>query len=233
MAKAVWPPRKLVWVDIETTGLDPVTDVILEVGVVVTDTDLKILAGPNSWVINPGILPEMDGFVLKMHTENGLLDEMNDPDIAVKPHQANNYVIKWLRTFGAEPSESPMFGSSVHFDRKFLNVHYPEIEEYFHYRNFDVSTLKCAHDMWDKTTMKPPTQKKAHRAAGDVLDTLREAHAYKDIWFAPLNSKLGDVTLPFTSKPGKAGTGGTIAPGSSPWGRRTSDVTWEDGHTTS
>lgn len=180
-------PSKLTWIDIETTGLTPHLDVILEVGFVVTDHGL-VPEAHESWVISHPTMPEMDPFVVKMHTENGLLSEIAavDPKQSYRMTDANNLMMAWLREHAAP--NSPMCGSSVHFDRAFMKVHFPEVEEFFHYRNLDISTLKIVHELWG-ADLNPPSPRKEHRVISDIRDTLEEALAYNAAWFN--ESRLG------------------------------------------
>lgn len=165
-------------IDLETTGLDYDKCCIIEVGIVVADADLNPVAS-QAWLVHPTTdMSEMDDFVRDMHTTNGLLEDLENglghPDWAVEWR-----VLAWLSGLGLEPGTFPMFGSSIGFDRRMLSVHMPRLEEWFHYRNIDMSTIKEVAKIWRPDLKWKPKGSKAHRSVDDCLATLDEARYYK------------------------------------------------------
>ena len=132
----------LVWMDLEMTGLDPATDVIVEIATVVTDDELDIVAeGPDLVIHQPDeALAAMDPVVNEMHTRSGLLDAIRTSDISLA--DAGAATLAFIRTHAPEPRSVPLCGNSIGTDRRFLAAYLPEIEDYLHYRSIDVSAVK-------------------------------------------------------------------------------------------
>lgn len=177
--------EQLMWLDIETTGLDPIRNVILEVGLVVTDLDLKPL-DEMSVVIFEGYYPDhfrnLDPFIRSMHMKNGLIKESHEHGITLR--EAQEKIEAFLLSHEVNPSLDPPCGSSVHFDRNFISEHMPEVDEMFHYRNIDISTMKELCRRYNPALFaKAPVLDKElvlHRAIPDIRDTLGEAKFYLD-----------------------------------------------------
>lgn len=169
---------KFVWVDIETTGLDSEKEVILELGLTVTNDSLEILRCFSSVVwADSFVVGNAGPEVFQMHRQSGLLDEIpSAPGLEWVQKQA----LAFLSGQGLNPGEHPMCGSSVHFDRQFLKVHMPLLEEWFFYRNIDVSTLKELIKVWSpELTLNAPAALKMHRAGADLEDTINELRFYR------------------------------------------------------
>lgn len=172
----------LVWVDIETTGLRHTRDEILELGLTITDSQLKPIAS-NSWTIKQyeGWEKEVEPFIADMHTSSGLVKEVETAFL--NKTQVEGAALSFLRPYPR--GVIPMAGSSVQFDRKFLSYQMPDLEEWFHYRNVDVSTIKELVKRWaPEVAEKLPEGTKAHRALPDIFDSIEElkyyrAHAFK------------------------------------------------------
>ncbi len=164
------------WVDIETTGLNDLEDVVLEVAVVVTDPELNILDKIETLVtyadLNLGLLSD---FVKQMHTENGLISELKCAYIPLSV--AERKLIDFFSKYFPELNP-PMCGSGVHFDRRFLNQAMPALASRFHYRNIDVSTVRRLIRDW-LPDVTPYVQPLKHRAMPDVLDSIAELKYYK------------------------------------------------------
>lgn len=175
---------RLVWIDIETTGLDPDLDELMEVGVVVTTEDLRIV-GEYSEVlrVGDGATKLMHPSVHAMHTKNGLISECRSAHRTLS--QAEQGIVAWLERF-VESDTSPMCGSSVHFDRSFLKVNMPYVVEFCTYRNIDVSTVKELCARWwphsEAWKVKPEANKK-HRAVPDLYDSIAELKFFKEHFF--------------------------------------------------
>jgi oligoribonuclease len=170
---------RLVWLDLETTGLIPERDVVLEYACLVTDPELvPVDEGVSAVVHLPATgIPEMADHVREMHTRSGLLDEVAAS--ATTPQEARSAVLEYIR--GHVPlGSAPMAGSSIRFDRQFLARHAPEIDEACHYRIVDVSTVKELTRRWYPLVYRqlPPIYR-AHRAMVDVHASIRELSFYR------------------------------------------------------
>lgn len=178
-------PATLAWVDIETTGLSPQTDVILEIGMVLTDNHLNIVA-EKSFVINPGVetsvlYDQSNAFVRELHTRNCLWSSLAG---GVSLAYAEAELIAFMREHGLGTPEvgqtaTPMAGSSVHFDRGFIEGSMPLLGGEFHYRNLDVSTIKeLLNRIAPHVTESRPTANGEHRALPDLHDSITELRHY-------------------------------------------------------
>jgi oligoribonuclease len=168
----------LFWVDMEFTGLDVERDVVLEIACLVTDNDLNIVAlGPEIAVHQPeDVLSGMDEWNARTHAETGLLKRVRESGHTVG--MAEGVVLDFLRAH-VEPRASPLCGNSVHVDRMFLRRHMPEVEEYVHYRNVDVSTIKELCRRWYPDL--PAFEKKgSHKAMEDIMGSVEELRHYRD-----------------------------------------------------
>jgi oligoribonuclease len=187
----------LLWVDLETTGLDERCGAILEIAALLTDDQFEnVVEGP-SLVVDPSFVgwqDMMDPYVREMHTKNGLI-----ADIAagkgVRMHEAEMQVRAFVedhaqRVKGVGPEgwtplhQVPLAGSSVHFDRRFMRHHTPEFERALNYRCFDVSTLKLACQAFAPhlAASRKRSENIAHRAMADIKESLAEARFYRDVF---------------------------------------------------
>lgn len=173
-------------VDIETTGLSEHTDLILEVGALLTDDQLEVIGQANFILETPSSnLKNLDPVVQEMHEKSRLLDLIKENRTA-PGYQVDKLLVKWLEDNNA--TGLPMCGSSVHFDRAFLKKRLPLFEACFHYRNIDVSTLKEVCNRWlpEGDLEKRPEPKKLHRALPDCEDTIEELKFYYRTLFGGL-----------------------------------------------
>jgi oligoribonuclease len=176
-------PKLLIWIDLEMSGLDPECERILEIAVILTDRDLQIVEQLPSIVVHQDVtlLERMDEWNSTQHRKTGLYEEVLTS--TVHEAEAEQTVLQALQK-NLSAGESPMCGSSVHQDRRFLRRYMPELHEFFHYRNIDVSTVRSLAKYWRPTLppqYKPgPTQ---HRAASDIRDSINELAFYRDRFF--------------------------------------------------
>lgn len=170
----------LVWIDLETTGLDPRRHHIVEIATVITDKDLNILAEGPDLVIHPGgkELANISEWSEKNFSKSGLLKEIKESSITTK--EAETKTLEFIREY-VDKKKSPLCGSSIHVDRFFLFHHMPEIEDYVHYRNIDVSSLKELARRWQPELLeKSPKKEKAHRALSDIKESIEELKYYRE-----------------------------------------------------
>jgi oligoribonuclease len=176
----------LVWMDLEMTGLDPATDVIVEIATVVTDDQLDIVAeGPDLVIHQPDdVLATMDPVVNEMHTRSGLLDAIRTSDISLA--DAGAATLAFIRTNAPEPRSVPLCGNSIGTDRRFLAAYLPEIEDYLHYRSIDVSAVKELVRRWyPKLAQARPQKVGLHRALDDIKESIEELRYYRQRVFVP------------------------------------------------
>ena len=170
--------NNLIWIDLEMTGLDTFLDVIIEIATVVTDKDLnKIAEGPVIAIHQPdSVLNAMDEWNLTHHGNSGLIKRVQESDYSVE--QAETETIEFLEEF-VPKGVSPMCGNSICQDRRFMAREMPMLEEYFHYRNLDVSTLKELTARWKPEVLDGYTKKGAHLALDDILESIEELQFYR------------------------------------------------------
>jgi oligoribonuclease len=176
----------LVWMDLEMTGLDPTTDVIVELATVVTNDELEIVAeGPDIVVHQPDeFLARMDPVVVEMHTKSGLLDAIRASDVSLA--DAGAATLEFVRTHAPEPRTVPLCGNSIGTDRRFLATYLPEIEAHLHYRSIDVSSIKELVRRWyPKLAQTRPQKVGLHRALDDIRESIEELRYYRDRVFVP------------------------------------------------
>ncbi|PXX99836.1 oligoribonuclease [Halomonas sp. LBP4] len=173
-------PRKqrLVWIDLEMTGLDPNRERIIEIATLVTDNDLNLVAeGPVIAVHQPaGLLDAMDDWNQKTHGESGLAERVKES--TTDTAEAERRTLEFLREH-VEPGTSPMCGNSVHQDRRFLEREMPELLAFFHYRNLDVSTLKELAKRWNPGALAGFSKRNAHLALDDIRESIAELAHYR------------------------------------------------------
>ncbi|MDY7115655.1 oligoribonuclease [Halomonas sp. SSL-5] len=174
-------PRKqrLVWIDLEMTGLDPEKERIIEVATLVTDAELNVVAeGPVIAVKQPDdLLEAMDEWCTKTHGESGLTARVQASDIDTA--EAERRTLEFLREH-VDAGVSPMCGNSVHQDRRFLEREMPELLAFFHYRNLDVSTLKELAKRWNPGAMAGFKKRNVHLAMDDIKESIAELAHYRE-----------------------------------------------------
>jgi oligoribonuclease len=175
---------RLIWIDLEMTGLKPDEDTIIEIATVVTDRDLNVLAeGPELAIWQPEVaLQRMDDWNQRQHGGSGLLQRVRASQ--VKLEDAERSTLQFLANHVTAGS-SPMCGNSICQDRRFLARHMPELERFFHYRNLDVSTLKELARRWLPAVAAGVIKDSTHRALADVHDSIAELRHYRAHMFVP------------------------------------------------
>lgn len=177
------PPAPLVWVDMEMSGLDPETCVILEIAVIVTTGELEEIAeGPDLVLHQPeSVLAAMDEWNTEHHGKSGLSDRVRQSTISLAA--AEDQVLRFLQPL-TQPGASPLCGNSVHMDRAFMVRYMPRLTAHLHYRNIDVSTLKELVRRW-YPAVPIPTKREAHRALSDIRESIDELRFYRSKVFRP------------------------------------------------
>ncbi len=176
---------RLVWIDLEMTGLVPERDEICEIACIVTDGELNELDEGITLVVRPSDAPlaAMDDVVVRMHTESGLLAEIPD---GITVDEAQAQVLAYVRGHVPEARKAPLAGSSVYVDRGFLARYMPELDGHLHYRLVDVSSVKELTKRWyPRVFFATPEKRGNHRALGDIRDSIAELRYYRDAVFVP------------------------------------------------
>jgi oligoribonuclease len=172
--------------DLEMTGLDHDTDVIVEIATIVTDDDLAIVAeGPDLVVhVDEDALARMGDVVRTMHTSSGLLAQIRASTVDLA--DAGAQTLAFIREHVPEPRTVPLCGNSIGTDRRFLARWLPEIEEYLHYRSVDVSSVKELAKRWfPESVAKAPGKHGSHRALDDIRESIAELRYYREAVFRP------------------------------------------------
>lgn len=167
-----------VWLDLEMTGLDEETCAILQVAMIITDTNLKTLAEIEMAIWQPeSVLARMIPIVRSMHTKNGLLDRVRTSDLSVEQAEA-----ELLRILSPRVAfkQGVLAGNSIYVDRRFLRRYMPSFETYLHYQQIDVSSLKLLSHAWLGPKGQPPKKVSAHTALSDIKDSIEELSFYKN-----------------------------------------------------
>jgi len=172
----------LIWIDLEMTGLDPDTDVIIEIATIVTDSALNVLAeGPSLVVHQPdSILNNMNEWCISQHGKSGLTQRVRESKMSIE--QAEQQTIEFVSQFVAQ-GKSPICGNSIGQDRRFLVREMPTLEEYFHYRNLDVSSVKEIARRWKPELLAGLKKNGSHLAMQDIKDSIEELRYYRDHFF--------------------------------------------------
>ncbi len=176
---------RMVWIDCEMTGLELGRDALVEVAVLVTDSDLTVLGEGIDVVIKPPAeaLAGMPDVVREMHTSSGLLDEL---DAGTTLLDAQAQVLAYVKEHVPTARKAPLAGNSVYVDRGFLNRDMPALDEYLHYRLIDVSSIKELVRRWfPRIYFNSPSKHGGHRALADIRESIEELKFYREAVFVP------------------------------------------------
>lgn len=170
----------LIWIDLEMTGLDPDTDLIIEIATIITDKNLNILAEGPVLAIHQSnaALEAMDDWNQKHHGQSGLIERVKEStidDAEAAERQTIEFLQQWIPA-----NKSPICGNSICQDRRFLYRYMPKLEAYFHYRNLDVSTLKELAARWAPEVKEGFSKKSVHKALDDIIESIDEMKYYRE-----------------------------------------------------
>lgn len=172
----------LIWLDLEMTGLEPAQDVILEIATIVTDSQLNILAEGPVFAIHQSdqILDNMSQWCIEHHGKSGLTERcrQSTTDLASATAQTIAFVEQYV-----PKGVSPMCGNSIGQDRRFINKYMPDFEDFFHYRNLDVSTIKELARRWKPELLDKVVKSGAHLALDDIRESIAELKVYQEHFF--------------------------------------------------
>lgn len=174
---------KLVWIDLEMSGLDVETCQILEIATIITDSQLEILAeGPELVIHQPDeVLDAMDAWNTKHHGESGLTQAVKDSTVSLE--QAEAKTLAFVRRYCGE-NEAPLCGNTIWQDRRFLGHYMPRLEAFLHYRIIDVSSFKEVVHRWYPGEADPPPKGQSHRALDDIRESIEELRYYREAVFS-------------------------------------------------
>jgi oligoribonuclease len=178
-AEAVSDP--LVWIDLEMTGLEVARHTIVEIAVLVTDSQLEVVDDGIDLVVHqtPDVLAAMDDFVRKMHTKSGLLAQIEASTLSLA--DAGARVLEYLRARVPNAGSAPLCGNSIGVDRRFLDRHLPDVDGYVHYRSIDVSSLKELCRRWyPEVYAGRPDKRETHRALDDIRESIDELRFWRE-----------------------------------------------------
>lgn len=170
---------RLVWIDCEMTGLDLAIDELVEIAVVITDFELRIVDPGFQVVIraSDAALTQMNDFVTNMHRTSGLYEEIPG---GVPLAEAQEQTLAYIRRFVPQERKAPLAGNTIGTDRMFLAKYMPDVDHYLHYRNVDVSSIKELSRRWyPRVFFHAPAKDGGHRALADILESIRELEYYR------------------------------------------------------
>ena len=182
---------RLVWIDCEMTGLDLDQDELVEIAVVVTDFELRVLDPGFQIVIkpDPSALEHMNEFVTGMHRSSGLLDEIPG---GVSVAEAEFLALEYVQRFANE-GKAPLAGNTIGTDRAFLAKYMPRLDRFLHYRSVDVSSIKeLARRWYPRAYIHAPAKDGGHRALADIRESIRELAYYRQAVFVPQPGPTSD-----------------------------------------
>jgi oligoribonuclease len=179
MPNSLKSENNLVWLDMEMTGLSVIDNVIIEIAIIITDSNLNILAESPSYVVfqPEAELKKMDKWNVSTHTKSGLIDKVRAS--TYNEAQIEQQILNLIKKYTYK-GKSPLCGNTIHQDRKFLAKYMPKLEEFLHYRNLDVSTLKELGKRWYPQIVAGFTKHNKHEALADIRESINELIYYRD-----------------------------------------------------
>ena len=178
--------ENLVWIDCEMTGLNPEVDCLVEIAVIVTNSELELLDEGIDIVIKPNAkgLANMNDFVREMHTSSGLINEFEN---GMSLEDAEAAVLEYVKRFVPEARTAPLAGNTIGTDRMFINRYMPTLDGHLHYRNIDVSSVKELSRRWyPRVYFNMPKKDGGHRALADIKESIKELQYYRKTVFVEL-----------------------------------------------
>ena len=183
--------NNLIWLDLEMTGLDPETDLIIEVAILVTDSDLNVLAEGPCVAIHQSeeVLAGMDAWCTRTHTASGLVERIRSSPLSIAEVDAQvaEFIAQWV-----PKGVSPLCGNSISHDRRFVRRYMPALEAHLHYRNIDVSTIKELVKRWAPGQRGAPKKKGLHLALDDIRESVAELAWYRENVFRDFSEKTSN-----------------------------------------
>ncbi len=182
--------ERLVWLDMEMTGLEPETDRILECAIIVTDSNLNEIGDPLVLTIfqEEYVIEGMNDWCQKVHHESGLVTAVRGASLRCGEVESN--LITWLKGMGFAPKSAILAGNTIHFDRRFIARWMPDLHEFLHYRMFDVTSIRQAVQRWfpeehpvrQMAEQKRDVDDDEHRALGDIRVSIAECQRYANVF---------------------------------------------------
>lgn len=174
-------PNALVWIDLEMTGLNPDTDLIIEIATIVTDANLNILAEGPVLAIHQSddVLNGMDEWNTRTHGKTGLTERVRNTSTTVE--EAEQQTIDFISQYCVR-NKSPLCGNTICQDRRFMFRHMPKLEAWVHYRNLDVSVLKELAKRWRPDVLDGIEKKNTHKALDDIRESIEELRHYREVF---------------------------------------------------
>ncbi len=176
----------LVWIDCEMTGLNPDLDCLVEIAVVITDSELNVVDEGIDLVIKPRAdsLEQMNDFVRNMHTTSGLINEFEN---GLELEEAERFVLEYIQRFIPNAKDAPLAGNTIGTDRMFISKYMPQVDAHLHYRSIDVSSIKELSRRWyPRVYFQLPKKTGDHRALADILESIKELRYYRETVFVGL-----------------------------------------------
>ena len=176
--------KELVWIDLEMTGLNPQIHKIIEIATIITDSELNIVAKGPDLVINASDdeLNKMNTYVRDMHTKSGLISEVRKSSLTIR--DAEIETLEFINKHIKAKNKPPVCGNSIGTDRRFLDVQMNDLENRFHYRVVDVSSIKELANRWyPDIDRNIPSKAENHRALEDIIESIEELKYYREKLF--------------------------------------------------